>query len=555
MNTKPNQPNQHHGSSSHFVGLNKQDFLEAWSTLADQAIKQPATLVKHHTAFLQEIAKAFIGASGIAPTKGDRRFKDSAWSDNPIYRTYMQGYLAWTNALNNWVDDLGMDRKNTERSRFLLSLFTDAFVASNTLLGNPEALRKLVDTKGQSAVQGLKNMIHDMKENNFMPSQVDKSKFALGENIAVTPGAVVYQEGIFELLQYQPQTKQVAKVPILIIPPQINKYYVFDLSPEKSLVKYLVDSGFQVFVMSWRNPTSDQRNWGVDNYVKGIEAATDAVMSITGSRKINLFGACAGGITTSIAAAYLSAKGDSRLNSLTLLVCLLDMEATKETDLGLFMGDTTAKLAKAKSQASGVLEGSDLARTFSLLRPNDLIWSYWVNNYLLGNDPPAFDILYWNNDTTRLPARLHGEFLDMYSANPLTASGKLEIAGIPIDLRSIDTDVFLLGGVSDHITPWKGTYRSCGLFGGNVEYVLSNSGHVQSILNPPGNPKAKYYTCDETPETPEAYLEKATQHEGSWWDHWNTWLKERSGTMESAPAKLGNSSYSAIAKAPGSYVQ
>ena len=568
-NHKPNQSSSKDGSDkvelaanaaesilgpNPFISLNKRDFLDAWSKLADQVIKQPATLAKHHTAFLQEIAKAFIGYSEKEPARGDRRFKDKAWSENPIYRTYMQGYLAWVDTLNNWVDDLGLDRKNRERSHFFLSLLTDTFVATNTLIGNPAALRKLVDTKGQSTVQGMKHLIHDMKENDFMPSQVDKSKFTVGENVATTPGAVVYQSDLLELIQYQPQTSQVAKIPILIVPPQINKYYVFDLSPEKSLIKFLVESGFQVFAISWFNPTPTQRKWGLNDYVEGVEAATDAIIDITRSRKINLFGACAGGITTSIAAAHLAAQGDNRLNTLTLLVSVLDMAATKDTSMGMFLSDETIQLAKDKSQSAGVLEGSEMARVFAWLRPNDLIWSYWVNNYLLGNDPPAFDILYWNNDTTRLPAGLHSEFLDMFSSNPLTTSGELEVIGTPIDLNDIKADIFLLGGVSDHITPWKATYRSCGMFGGDVEYVLSNSGHVQSILNPPGNPKATYFVCEETPETAEAYLESAQQQEGSWWEHWNKWLGERSGARKKAPAKLGNKNYPAGEAAPGTYV-
>ena len=537
-----------------FIGLNKQDILDAWLTLANQAAQQPAKLAQHHLSFLQEMAKAFIGVSDKTPAKGDRRFKDPAWSNNPFYRTYMQTYLAWVDSLDAWINDLGMDRQNTERSRFLTALLTDAFSATNTFLGNPEALRKLVETKGQSAVQGIQHLIRDMQENDFMPSQVDKSKFAAGENLAVTPGAVVYRDEILELLQYQPQTETVASVPVLIVPPQINKYYVFDLSPGKSLVKFLVDSGFQVFAISWRNPTPAQRDWGLADYVTGIEGATDAIISISRSKKVNLIGACAGGITTTVAAAYLAAREDDRLNTLTLLVAVLDMATASDTAVGLFVNQQSIALAKAKSQASGVLEGSEMARVFAWLRPNDLIWSYWVNNYLLGNEPPAFDILYWNNDTTRLPAKLHGQFLDMFASNPLAGGGGFEIAGTPIDPGNIKADVFLLGGTTDHITPWKSTYRSCRLFGGKVDYVLSNSGHIQSILNPPGNPKATYFTCEDTPEEPDQYLEQATRHQGSWWAHWKNWLDQRSGRHKKASPKLGNKNFPAAEDAPGTYV-
>ncbi len=537
-----------------FIGVNKQEFLEAWSTLVAQAVKQPASLITHQARFFQEVAQAFIGVSDRTPAKGDRRFKDKAWQKNPLYRTYMQGYLAWVDSLNAWIDDLGMDRKSTERSRFLVSLFSDTFSATNSLFGNPEALRKLVETKGQSAVEGLKHLIRDMKDNNFMPSQVDKSKFVVGENIASTAGAVVFSNEMLEVMQYQPTTEQVYKVPVLIVPPQINKYYVFDLSAGKSLVKFLVEAGFQVFIISWRNPTPAQRNWGLDEYVAGIMAATDAIADVTKSPKMNLVGACAGGITTSITAAHIAAQGDKRLNTLTLMVAVLDMAATEETTMGLFMSEETIELAKTKSHAEGVLEGAEMARVFAWLRPNDLIWSYWVNNYLLGNEPPAFDILYWNNDTTRLPAKLHGQFLDMYLSNPLLGKGELQVAGSSIDLSKITADVFLLGGLSDHITPWKATYRSCRLFGGNVEYVLSNSGHVQSILNPPGNPKATFFTCDGVPGETETYLDNATQHTGSWWHHWESWLAQRSGQSKNAPTKLGSKRFPAAEAAPGTYV-
>ncbi len=537
-----------------FVGLNRREILASWSRLTEQAVKQPTTLAKHHLTFLQETARACFGLSDRTPAKGDRRFKDETWTRNPLYRAYMQTYLGWVDALNAWVDDLGMDRKNTARSRFVVSLMTDAFAATNSLLGNPAALRKLVETNGQSAVDGMRNLISDMQENDGMPSQVDKSQFVVGENLATSPGAVVFRNEVLELVQYAPSTPRVAEVPMLIVPPQINKFYVFDLSPEKSLVKFMVDSGHTVYAISWRNPGPEHRDWTLDDYVAAIHAASDAILDISKAQKVNLIGACAGGVTTTIAAARLAAQADDRLNSLTLLVAVLDMAAAEDTAMGLFVTDETVALAKAKSGAAGVLEGSEMARVFAWLRPNDLVWNYWVNNYLLGNEPPAFDILYWNNDTTRLPAGLHGQFLDMYKSNPLASGADYEVAGGPVAPDNVKADVFLVGGTTDHITPWKATYRSCRLFGGDVEYVLSNSGHVQSILNPPGNPKACYYTCDGTPDDPEAYLEQATLQQGSWWDHWMTWLDARSGKRKAAPKSLGNARHPAGEAAPGTYV-
>ncbi len=538
-----------------FIGLNKKDALDAFKTVLDHTVKNPASVLKHQSEFMKDLAKVAAGKSEREPNKGDRRFKDKAWSTNPFYHAYMQAYLSWVDQLNNLVDDLGMDKQDAERSRFLVNLVTDSLSATNTLIGNPEAIRKLVDTGGQSAVQGIKNMIHDMKENNFMPSQVDKSKFAVGENLATSEGSVIFKNDVLELIQYRPLTEKVATVPVLIVPPQINKFYVFDLSPEKSLVQHLLKSGLQVFMVSWRNPTAEQRDWDMETYVGAIGEATDAIVQISGSKKVNVFGACAGGVTTTIAAAYLAAQHDERLNSLTLLVTVLDMSTTSDTALGLFANEQTIALAKARSQSAGVLEGAEMAKVFAWLRPNDLVWSYWVNNYLLGNEPPAFDILYWNNDTTRLPAGFHSQLLDMFINNPLVDDQQsLEIHGTSIDANNITADVYLLGGTTDHITPWKATYQSCSLFGGKVTYVLSNSGHVQSIINPPGNPKASYFVSDNPSEDTEAFLLNASRHEDSWWNHWVEWLKERSGKQKAAPGQLGNDDLKELDKAPGSYV-
>ncbi len=537
-----------------FVGLSKEDLLKAMSTLVSHAAKDPKTLIRRQAKLVQELGQALVGVSNRAPAKGDKRFKNETWSGNPIYRAGMQAYLAWVDALNAVVDDLDMTRKNKDRSRFLVSLVTDMFAPTNTLLGNPEALHKLAETKGKSALAGIRHLIEDMRNNGGMPSQVDKSGFQLGENIACTPGTVVFRNDIVELIQYQPSTEQVRSVPVLFIPPQINKYYVFDLSPDKSLIKAVVDGGFQTFALSWRNPTPAQRDWGFADYVDAIVSASDAIAAITRSKKVNMLGACAGGITTSIAAAHLAAQRDERLNTLTLMVAVLDMATVEDTTMGLFISEQTLAMAKASSRQKGVLDGADLGRVFAWLRPNDLIWSYWVNNYLLGKEPPAFDILYWNNDATSLPAALHGEFLDLYESNPLAAHGKLEVAGSEIDLADVTADVFLVGGISDHITPWKATYRSCRLFGGKVEYVLTNSGHVQSILNPPGNPKANYFTCNGVPDDPDQYLEQATKNQGSWWTHWLAWLHERSGRNKKAPARLGNKRFPPIEDAPGSYI-
>ncbi|HLF31498.1 MAG TPA: alpha/beta fold hydrolase [Xanthomonadales bacterium] len=539
---------------SPFIGLGRQDMLDAWFKVIDQAIRQPASAVLASSGLVLELMRILIGTSELQPDPSDRRFASARFSSSRLYRRSMQAYFAWVKSLNHWLDDLQLDPRNDRRARYTLSLLTDALAPTNTLLGNPDALEKLIKTRGRSGLKGLRHMIDDMRHNHFMPSQVDKSAFRVGGNLACTPGKVVFRNELLELLQYDPQTPTVHALPLLFAPPQINKYYVLDLSPDRSMIRFLVEKGFQVFAISWCNPTAAQRHIGMDDYVQATREAINAVLSITGQERCNMLGVCAGGITTVVTAAYLSAIGDYCINSLTLLVTVLDMKVGDDSTLGLFTTRESIEQARRQSAAAGVLEGSDTARLFSWLRPNDLIWNYWVNNYLLGNDPPAFDVLFWNNDTTRLPARLHSQFLDMYLENPLGTPGPADVAGMPIDLGMIEADVYLLGGTTDHITPWKSNYRSAGLFGGEVTFVLSNSGHVQCMVNPPGNPKSGYMTNASVPPTPEEFLESAESHAGTWWLHWTAWLAERSGRKVAAPRAAGDADYPPLEDAPGSYV-
>ncbi|MNF31424.1 Poly-beta-hydroxybutyrate polymerase [compost metagenome] len=385
-----------------------------------------------------------------------------------------------------------------------------------------------------------------------MPSQVDMKAFEVGKSLATTEGAVVFRNSVLELIQYRPTTEQVHERPLLVVPPQINKFYVFDLSQEKSLARFLLRSGVQTFVVSWRNPTKAQREWGLSSYIEALKEAIEAVIAITGSQDINMLGACSGGMTTASLLGHYAALGEQKVHALTLLVSVLDNKL--DTQVALFADEKTLEVAKRRSYQAGVIEGSDMAKVFAWMRPNDLIWNYWVNNYLLGNEPPVFDILYWNNDTTRLPAALHGEFIDMFKTNPLTRPGALEVCGTPVDLKQVTCDVFCLAGTTDHITPWEACYKSAHLFGGKCEFVLSNSGHIQSILNPPGNPKARYMTNTELPYESKAWQESATKHTDSWWLYWQKWLSERSGASKKAPTKLGNKQFPPGEAAPGTYV-
>jgi polyhydroxyalkanoate synthase len=415
-------------------------------------------------------------------------------------------------------------------------------------------MKKLVDTGGTSLVHGLENFIGDLVGNGGLPAQVDTRSFAVGKNLATTPGSVVYRTPVMELIQYRPMADEVHKRPLLIAPPQINKFYVFDLASEKSIIQYCLKGNLQAFAISWKNPSPAESRFGIDTYVGALEEAVDAMRDITGSEDVNIWGSCSGGITMSAFLAHLAARGETKVRSATVAVCVLDMAVAQSTTAGMFVTPESIVAAKSASQLAGVVEGRELARMFAWMRPNDLIWNYWVNNYLLGNAPPAFDVLYWNNDTTRLPARLHGDFLDLIDANPYVNAGRIEVRGTPLDMAQVKLDSYVVAGLTDHITPWQGCYDTARLYGGGSTFVLANSGHIQSLLNPPGNPKAVFWSGAASAAGAQAWLEQAAKHSGSWWPHWLAWIKARSGEMTPAPAALGSEQSPPLGAAPGRYV-
>ncbi|MBV9278794.1 MAG: alpha/beta fold hydrolase [Chloroflexi bacterium] len=534
------------------AGISNADMLAAFQQVATQTIRQPLRALNETASFFQEVTRALTGQSDLAPGPKDKRFTDPAWKENPLYRAWLQTYLAWGKSLQQFVAGLDLPEKDEQRAEFVASLITDAAAPTNSWLGNPAAIKTFLDTGGTSAARGLMHLVRDLAEGGGTPAQVDKSAFKVGENLAVSPGAVVFKNEVLELIQYTPATERVYRRPVLVMPPQINKFYIIDLAPGRSFTEFAVKNGFQVFTISWRNPTPAQRDWGLDTYVQAALEAMDAVRAITRSENVNLLGACSGGITMAVMLGHLAATEDRRAHTATLMVAVLDTEA--ESQLGMFATPETIAAAKAASRARGVLEGQELARVFAWLRPNDLVWNYWVNNYLLGNDPPAFDILYWNNDTTNLPARLHAEYLDMVLNNPFHGGKPLTLLGTPIDPSKVELDTFMLAGLTDHITPWKACFASTQILGGHKEFVLSSSGHVQSIVNPPGNPKARYFLNPDLPADPDAWLGAAQERPGSWWEHWRDWLAERSGGQKNAPTALGNKQHPPGAKAPGRYV-
>lgn len=536
------------------VGVDLEDLAKSTLRVLQQGMLQPAVAVEHLMKLNGELVRVLFGGSDYQPADRDARFRAAQYRDSPVFSRIVRSWLAWQSVVDDWVDAIGFEGEDLERARFVTALATDALAPSNFLLSNPGALEKAFETRGSSLVAGLKNFIDDLRDNHGMPSQVDKSAFDVGRNLATTPGAVVHRDEIVELIQYQPQTDTQNTRPILIVPPQINKYYVYDMSPDKSMVRYLLDQGWQVFMVSWRNPTAEQRSWGLDDYVVALDDAIDATKTISGADRINMVGACAGGITLAVTLGYLAGRGDlEKISSLTLMVNVLQ-PAPEDSVLGLFTSDESIEAARKRSARAGVLDGNDTARVFNWMRPNDLIWNYVVTNYLLGESPPAFDILYWNNDTTRLPARLHSDFLDIFKDNLLTRQRDLMIHDVPIDLSKITVPTFITGGTTDHITPWEACYRSTQILGGTVTYILSTAGHIQSLINPPTSSKRKFYTNPVTPPSAKAWLNDAEEHSGSWWPYWSEWLADLHAEHVSSPTEFGDESHPELAPAPGTYV-
>ena len=537
------------------VGIRRKDVLAAASMLLTHLARQPRAVSRQYGKFLGELLQVATGRSALAPAGGDRRFADAAWSDSAAFRRLLQAYVALGKSLDACVDDAQLDATNTDRARFVVSLLVDALAPTNFIVTNPAALKKAVDTRGASVIRGLANLVEDLTGGTLLPKQVDARPFKVGGNLANSAGAVVFRNEVLELIQYAPTTPQVHHRPLLIVPPQINKYYVFDLAPSKSIVQWALGSGVQTFVASWRNPTREHADWGFDAYVGAIEEAVDTMREITGSPDVNVWGACSGGITLTAFLGYLAARRERKVHAVTLAVCVLDMSTIHQTTAGLFVTPATIKAARAASRKRGVVEGKDLARMFAWMRPNDLVWNYVVNNYLLGNDPPAYDILYWNNDTTRLPARLHADFLDLVDGNPFAEPGKLVVRGRKIDVGAIGIDSYVVGGLADHITPWHGTYRTARLYGSSRStFALSNGGHIQSLINPPGNARSWFVAGPARATTADAWLKRRTKVEGSWWPHWREWIRARSGSAAPAPTALGSTRHAPLAPAPGTYV-
>ena len=511
-----------------------QDYLTLWGNTARRLMGEPAPAV-------------------IAEDQKDKRFKDEAWRDNEVFDFIRQSYLLSARYMQGLVHDAeGMDEKTAQKVDFYTRQFVDAMSPTNFVMTNPEVLRRTAETGGENLLKGLSNLLTDLErgQGNLRIRMTDESKFKVGENIAVTPGKVVYQNDLMQLIQYTPTTEKVLKRPLLILPPWINKYYILDLRPKNSFIRWAVDQGHTVFVVSWVNPDERLAEKGFEDYMlEGPYAALDAIEKATGEKAVNAIGYCLGGTLLSATLAHMAVKRDTRIKCATFFTTMVDF--TEAGELGVFIDEEQLKALEAKMQKRGFLEGREMATTFNMLRANDLIWSFVVNNYLLGQDPFPFDLLYWNDDSTRMPARMHSFYLRrMYQQNHLIKPGGIELLGVKLDLRKIKLPTYILSTREDHIAPWASTYRATQTYAGDIRFVLAASGHIAGVVNPPDAGKYSHWVNTELPADPEAWLAGATELAGSWWPDWQRWVSGQDPAQ--VPARPPKN---AIEDAPGSYVK
>lgn len=521
--------------------------VSAWSSLQSQYLQQAGALWNQ-------------ALQGHLDKPGDRRFAAEAWQSNPASSFMAQLYLLNARTLQQMADQVQGDEKTRARIRFAVQQFVDAAAPSNYLALNPEAQRLALDTQGESIARGLQMLWGDIQRGHL--SQTDEQAFEVGRNVATSEGAVVYENEFFQLLEYKPLTAQVHERPFLLVPPCINKFYILDLQPENSLIRYAVEQGHRTFVLSWRNPDEGCKTWTWDDYVEqAVIRAIQVVQEISGSKTLNTLGFCVGGTLLATALGVLAARGQQPAESLTLLTTLIDFSSNGVLDL--FVDEASVQLREMSIGAQspkgpGLLHGQELATTFSFLRPNDLVWNYVVGNYLKGEAPPAFDLLYWNGDSTNLPGPMYCWYLrHTYLQNELKQPGALTVCGEKLDLGKIKAPVYIYGSREDHIVPWDSAYRSTQIFAGKKRFVLGASGHIAGVINPPAKKKRSHWIAKSTALPPDAsqWLEGAVEHEGSWWTDWAAWLAGHAGAKKAAPRAYGGRGHKAIEPAPGRYVK
>ncbi len=530
------------------VGVDPYQLAEAVLDMAS-----PMELAKEVSELSFELGRIGLGISSVEIPEKDRRFADPTWRDNPFYHRLAQSYLAWCASVDRLAKRPNSDWRHDNRARYAVDMLTAFAAPTNLLPGNPAALKRAFETGGVSLWRGARNMFTDMIHNGGMPAAVDSSPYTVGENLAATPGAVVYREEMFEILQYTPTTATVGARPLLMVPPQVNKHYFLDLAPGRSLVEYTVGNGVHFFTIVWRNPRSEHGHWTMSDYVEAQLRATDVVREITGSPDLNILGGCAGGLTTALMTAHLAANHDDRVHAAAFVVTMID---THEPNLLRVLGNDRVRSKIAEDAAAGVVyDKKAVAANFAWLRPNDLVFNYVVNNWLLGNPPPAFDILAWNADATNLSAAFDHDLIELYAENKAATPGELTTLGTPIDLSTIKCDCLVIAGKTDHITPWRPSYLTSQLVGGDCDVIVASAGHIQTIVNPPGKPRASYWYGPGTYPDPDTWLARAERIEGSWWPRWADWIRSRSGEEVPAPAELGSAAHPAGDPAPGWYVR
>jgi polyhydroxyalkanoate synthase len=554
-------------AEDHFAGtpLGRLDALAAIPAFTRTTValaSEPGLAAKVGTSYATGMMRAYLaaGARAIGGTvegpveePKDKRFADPTWADNPAFWLLRQRFLLWERAVQSLVEKAPIEEELRVKVGFLTQAMIDAFAPTNSFYTNPSAMRRAVETGGRSVVKGAHNFLDDLANNGGQPKQFASGVYQVGENMAITPGKVVFRNELMELLQYSPTTETVHEIPLLFSPPWINKYYVMDLAPGRSLVQWAVDHGHTVFLISYRNPDESMRSVGMDDYLlSGPITALDVIRDITGQEKVNLLGLCLGGTLTMITLAYLDALGQDRINSATFLNTLTDFSVPGA--LGVFTDEASVAKLEVSMAKTGFLPADNMAKTFNMMRGNDLIWNYVVNNWLKGEDPPAFDLLTWNADSTRMPATMHAFYLrSCYLENQL-ARGVMEIAGEMLNMKSVDQDLYFLAAEQDHIAPWRSSYQGATLPTGNVRFVLSNSGHIAGIVNPP-NPKSKHWVNDvsELPDSPDEWFAGATMNPTTWWEDWATWIDTRAG-KQIAPPPLGGEQHPPLGDAPGTYI-
>jgi polyhydroxyalkanoate synthase len=515
----------------------------------------PEALGQLQADYLREATALWNQAAGQAPgsAPGDRRFAAQDWMASPA-SAFMTGmYLLNARTLMNMAEQVQASEKTRQRIRFAVQQWVDAAAPSNYLALNPEAQRKALETKGESIAQGLKHLWHDIQQGHV--SQTDESQFEVGRNVATTEGAVVYENDLFQLVEYKPLTDKVHERPLLIVPPCINKFYILDLQPDNSFVRHAVSQGHRVFLVSWVNASEAVQDKTWDDYIEdAVIRAIEEVRAIARQDKINVLGFCVGGTLLATALAVLAARGEKPAASLTMLTSFLDFSDTGIIDI--FVDEAAVRMRELAIGQGGLLKGHELATTFSFLRPNDLVWNYVVANYLKGEMPPPFDLLYWNSDSTNLPGPMFCWYLrHTYLQNDLATPGKVSVCGQPIDLRRLDMPAFLYASREDHIVPWHSAYASVGILPGKKQFVLGASGHIAGVINPPAKNKRSYWTNAKLPKTADAWMEGATEHPGSWWPAWCDWLAGHAGKQIAAPKSYGDRTHKAIEPAPGRYVK